>query len=96
MNAKVTITIDSAKNALTIPVSALQEDEDGSYFVEVAEDADNNGYADTEDFKKVKVTQGLLTDYYVQIESSEIKEGMFVVIPEEDLSDLEISDVGLF
>ena len=96
MNAKVTIIIDTRKDALAIPSGALQQEEDGSYYVEVAQDADGNGIADSEDFEKIPVTQGLVTDYYVEVTGKDLKEGMFVVIPAEDLSDLEIPSVELF
>ncbi|MCR4999422.1 MAG: HlyD family efflux transporter periplasmic adaptor subunit [Lachnospiraceae bacterium] len=93
MNAKVTIVVANAKGALSIPAAAIQQDEDGSYYVEVAQDVDGNGIADSEDFQKVPVQQGLVTDYYVQISGEGIDENSFVVIPTEDV---EITNTGLF
>lgn len=93
MNAKLNIVVNTAKNALSVPSAAIQQDEDGSYYVEVAQDADNNGVADSEEFTKVMVQQGLVTDYYVQITGEGIDENTFVVIPTEDV---EISNAGLF
>lgn len=93
MNAKLTIVVNTAKNALSVPAAAVQQDEDGSFYVEVAQDEDKNGTADSEDFRKISVQQGLVTDYYVQITGEGIDENTFVVIPTEDV---EISDAGLF
>lgn len=95
MKAKVTIVVDTVKDVLAVPSSAIQQDDDGSFFVEVAEDADKDGYADGEDFQKVAVTQGLATDYLIEVSGKDLKEGLYVVIPTDEVS-MDDINAGLF
>ena len=96
MNAKVTIEIASAKNVLSIPSNAIQQDDDGSYYVEVAEKTGEEG-AETNTTKKVTVTQGLSNGYYVEITGDGLKEGMSVVLPvEETVTDDGGQEIYLF
>ncbi|MCR5641695.1 MAG: HlyD family efflux transporter periplasmic adaptor subunit [Lachnospiraceae bacterium] len=96
MNAKVKIEMATAKNVLTVPASAVQQEEDGSYYVEVATDDNGDGFADTEEFTKLVVTQGLVTDYYVEVSGKGLSEGMFVVIPTEEVEGADNITVSLF
>lgn len=130
MTAKLSIVINSAENVLTVPSDAVQEDSDGSYYVEVlqssaakqtgpaesqpvkragmtgagigaeehdmmaemediteqAQEAETESQAQT---KKITVEKGLESDYYVQIISESITEGMEVVLPSSDSQDIQ-------
>ncbi len=93
MTAKLTIIEQEEKDALTVPDSCVQQDADGSYYVELAEDADGDGYADSTDTKKIKVTYGIKTDYYVSISGKGLEEGMYVVEPTDSSMD-DSADMG--
>jgi peptidoglycan hydrolase-like protein with peptidoglycan-binding domain len=75
--APVTVSIisRSAKNALTVPISALLAQQDGGYAVEVAD-----GTAGT---RMVPVQTGLFDDQdsLVQVSSPDLREGQRVVVP---------------
>lgn len=130
MTAKLSIVISSAENVLTVPADAVQEDSDGSYYVEVlqsgaakqtdpaesqrvrragmtgtgigaeeqdmiaemesiteqAQKAETESQAET---KKITVQKGLESDYYVQIISESITEGMEVLLPSSDSQDIQ-------
>ncbi len=97
MNAKVTIDLSSVKNVLTVPANAVQQDENGDMYVEVATDADGDGVADNDEKKKVKITQGLNNGYYVEITGTGLSDGMSVILPEEEAEESsESMDTMLF
>lgn len=71
MTAKASVIIDSAKNAICVPYDCVQTDEkDGSFFVNVIDDNNKK--------KKIKVTKGLESDYYVEVKGEGLKKGMTV------------------
>lgn len=97
MNAKVTIELTSVKNVLTVPANAVQQDENGDMYVEVATDADGDQVADNDEKKKVKITQGLNNGYYVEITGSGLSDSMSVILPEEEAEESSESiDTMLF
>lgn len=71
MTAKTSIILSSAKDVLAVPYDYVQTDEEGNSYVEVM-DSDSGQ-------KKVTVTKGMESDYYVEIQSDELTEGMTVV-----------------
>lgn len=75
MNAKLSIITEEAENALTVPYDAIEEREDGKTVIQVLE-------TDGETVKEIEVTKGLESDYYTEIKSSNVKEGMEVVVPD--------------
>lgn len=157
MTAKLSIVLNSAENVLTVPGDAIQEDSDGSYYVEVlrrdAENSSQDGSGmlkqsgltgagigakeayvmdaakdlaetkaqeeetesvpetkvqkqkpgnnfdskNTQDAgqmpmtqtEKITVQKGLESDYYVEIISDSIKEGMEVVLPTSNNQDIQ-------
>ena len=83
MTAKLAIISDKRENALTVTYDALTTDDDGNDAVYVAEKDENGAYH----AKLVKVEIGLETDYEIEIISSEISEGMYVLTNTTMLSD---------
>ena len=83
MSAKLAIISDKRENALTITYDALTTDDDGNDAVYVAEKDENGVYH----AKLVTVEIGLETDYEIEIISSEISEGMYVLTNTTMLSD---------
>lgn len=100
MTAKLSIVLNSVENVLTVPSDALQEDDDGSYYVEIlksdtevsvnpsemAAGMERYDGAQTQmpQTEKITVKKGLESDYYVEIISDHIEEGMKVVLPASD------------
>lgn len=70
MSANINIITDQATDVFAIPFNALQEDEEGKNYIEI------------EDGQMIYVTVGLETDYYVEIKSDDITDGMVIVIPD--------------
>lgn len=83
MTAKLSIILESKDNVLTVPYDAVQEDEEGNFYIEVLDEE--------EQIEKIIITKGIESDYYVEIKGSGLKEGMKVIVP---LSDSEDADVN--
>lgn len=105
MTAKLSIVIESKDNVLTVPYDAVQEAEDGTFYVEVAEEnqqasADEvnrneqpagmqqsekkgkeNRDADVRTERRITIEKGIESDYYIEVISDEITEGMQVIVP---------------
>ena len=151
MTAKLSIILESKENVLTVPYEAVQEDQSGKYYVEVAVENNENNEADAKeasqkpegmdkdnmpqmpegmDFgdmpqmpegmnfgdmpqkpegmsggksgnrqkmpangnmettqistKRIYVEKGIESDYYIEIISNEISEGMKIVVPSSE------------
>lgn len=93
MSAALSIIIDSHDNVMTVPYSAIQQEEDGRYYVQRAIDlaelakknkAENNpnGTNGTEG-EKVYVEVVMESNYYTEIKSDELKEGDKVMLVTE-------------
>lgn len=132
MTAKLSIIIESRENVLTVPYDAVQEDEDGSFYVEVQEDAGEvpegemtegeapegevpESQQDTEKETKpakehgkqqgqvqpaagrrIVVEKGIESDYYVEIISDEISEGMQILVPAAESEGMNFSDMMMY
>ena len=87
MTAKLSIIIEEAEDALTVPYDAIIEDEDGKFFVEVVTSEAAEGEAP--ETKRVEVEKGIESDYYIEVLSDELKEGDKILLPENsDITDL--------
>ena len=83
MTAKISIALEEAANVLTVPYDAVTTGSDGTATITVDADGEK---------KTISVKTGLETDYYTEIISDEISEGMtvylstpmFVTTPEGD------------
>lgn len=104
MTAKLSIILESKENVMTVPYESVQEDENGKYYVEVV--AEGEGVAqDSEEkekkpqatseinTKKVYVEKGIESDYYIEIISNEISEGMEIVVPDANDGAMNIQEL---
>lgn len=104
MTAKIEIISEKSDGALVVPAEAIQETDDGRFFVEVydgssASDTSDDEETDTDSDEgvvavgsdnRIYVTKGIVGDYYTEISGDGIKEGLKVVIPSEgNMSDLD-------
>lgn len=71
MTASVSIALEESKDALAVPYDCVQTNADGDSVIYV----DDNG-----EKKEVKVTTGIETDYYTEVISDELSEGMTVYL----------------
>ena len=70
MTAKASVILESVENAYAVAYDCVETDADGnSYVTAVSDDGTET---------KIDVTLGLESDYYVQIISDELSEGMLV------------------
>nr|MDE7289238.1 efflux RND transporter periplasmic adaptor subunit [Oscillospiraceae bacterium] len=90
MSAKLSIISERKSGALTVTYDALATDEDGNDVVYVAEKDESGVYH----AKKVTVTVGLETDYEVEVISSELKDGMYVLTNTTLISDGAIVNIN--
>ena len=76
MTAQMNIVLEASEDVLAVPYDAIQTDEEGNSFVYVQTEA---GDSESESGrKKVEVTVGMEGDYYVEVSSDELEEGMRV------------------
>ncbi len=78
MTAKVTIIQQEALQVYAVSQEYLTSDEDGNDMIQVRE---SDGT-----IRDIKVETGLETDYYIEIRSDELKEGM-AVVPQQSADD---------
>lgn len=78
MTAKVTIIQKEALQVYAVSQEYLTSDEDGHDMIQVRE---SDGT-----IRDIKVETGLETDYYIEIRSDELKEGM-AVVPQQSMDD---------
>lgn len=78
MTAKVTIIQQEALQVYAVSQEYLTSDEDGNDMIQVRE---SDGT-----IRDIKVETGLETDYYIEIRSDELKEGM-AVVPQQSTDD---------
>lgn len=86
MTAKLTIVEKEVRNALTVSDSSVRTDAAGNHFVEVQKDDGSAG--------KIPVTYGLKTDYYVQIIGKGLREGMKVIQPQDEATNMSETAAG--
>ena len=71
MTASVSIALEESKDALAVPYDCVQTNANGDSVIYV----DDNG-----EKKEVKVETGIETDYYTEVKSDELSEGMTVYL----------------
>ncbi|MGN0156063.1 MAG: efflux RND transporter periplasmic adaptor subunit [Lachnospiraceae bacterium] len=93
MTAKVSIILESKENVLTVPYDAVQEDEEGNNYIEVIGDGvqtEEKAFAGEKEGRgerperRIYITKGIESDYYIEVISDEVNEGMQVVIPQSE------------
>lgn len=90
MTAKINIIVDEASDVYAVPFSSVQTDENGNTYIEV-EDATTEASSEASaealgmtPTRKIIVTTGVETDYYVEVKSSELSDGLIVTVPGGD------------
>lgn len=83
MTAKAKIILDEIKDVYAVPYDAIVEKDDDEKCVYVAKEASDGKYS----LHSVPVTVGMETNYYTQIDSSELKEGDMIVSAAMDIND---------
>ena len=81
MTAKLSIILQQNEDVLSVPFNALQENDDGTYYIEAVTGTNEDGTLATE---KITVTRGLESDYYVEVIGDDVKEGMEIVVPQAE------------
>ena len=79
MNAKVSILTEERVDAWSVPYDAVYTREDGSTYLEKVTGKDEDGNILTEE---MNVELGIQGTYYVEVISSEIQEGIQILIPD--------------
>lgn len=81
MTAKTSVVLSSAKDVLAVPYDYIQTEKDGTCYIEAVTDFNpRQMQQETMNTKKITVTKGIESDYYVEIVSDEISEGMMAVM----------------
>nr|MDE6851342.1 efflux RND transporter periplasmic adaptor subunit [Lachnospiraceae bacterium] len=78
MTAKCSIVLDEASDVLAVPYDAVKGRGDQKY-ISVLDD-------ESGEEKQISVTTGMETDYYIEVQGEELKEGMKVVIPSDQVT----------
>lgn len=81
MNAKVSILTEERVDAWSVPYDAVYTREDGSTYLEKVTGKDEDGNILTEE---MNVELGIQGTYYVEVISSEIQEGIQILIPDAE------------
>ena len=104
MTAKLSIILESKENVLTVPYDAVQEDEEGNYYIETPTGEasvvmqngampggvpEGEGMPSTQT-RRIIITKGIESDYYIEVISDEVTEGMEVVIPAAENAGFDI------
>lgn len=85
MTAKLSIILESKENVLTVPYNAVVEDQDGNFYIEVQEVTDKKETTPQNmSAKRIYITKGIESDYYIEVISDELKEGMQVIVPQTE------------
>ncbi|MCR5279632.1 MAG: HlyD family efflux transporter periplasmic adaptor subunit [Lachnospiraceae bacterium] len=87
MTAKLSIILEDADNVLSVPYDSVYTDEDdGRSYVEVIDGVTDDKW----DTHRVYIEKGIATDYYVEVRSTELSEGMEITVSREasDVFDL--------
>lgn len=105
MTAKLSIILSEKTNVLTVPYDAVVEDEEGNFYIEIVDETigpdvtpappedptDLEALINAGNYKRIYVTKGIESDYYIEVISDELKEGMEVVVPKtlEDVFNMD-------
>jgi uncharacterized membrane protein YgcG len=83
MTAKCSIILKEASDVYAVPYDAVHSDTDGNDVIYVK---DSSGTK-----KEIAVTVGMESDYYVEVQSDELSEGLEIIIPSDDTSSSDSS-----
>lgn len=74
MTARLSIITESKADVLSVPYDAVYDREDGTKFIKVKKE-------NSEETEDIDVTVGMESNYYIEISSDKINEGMTVILP---------------
>lgn len=89
MTAKCSIILTEEKDTYAVPYDAIHTDKDQSCYIEVLDSTgtvSSDAAKQNESTKKITVTKGLESDYYVGISGEGLSEGLQVVLPTDETS----------
>ncbi|MGL5259720.1 MAG: efflux RND transporter periplasmic adaptor subunit [Lachnospiraceae bacterium] len=78
MTAKTSIVLENREQVFAVPYDCIETSKDGTSIIRVQEEANGETIQ-----REIQVTVGLETDYYVEISSTELEEGMQVILPNQ-------------
>ncbi len=81
MTAKLSIILQQSSDVLSVAFNALQQEDDGTYYVEAVQSENEDGTYTT---KKITVNKGIESDYYVEVSGSGIEEGLKILVPQTE------------
>ncbi|MDY3774662.1 MAG: efflux RND transporter periplasmic adaptor subunit [Eubacterium sp.] len=76
LTARCSIIEEEASNVFAVPYDAISQNTSGESVINISEGESGNISR-----KQIIVTQGMESDYYVEVQSDELQEGMNVMIP---------------
>lgn len=74
MKARLSIILSSKKDIFAVPYNAISESENEGFLIYVKDTAEG-------EIRQISVTKGIESDYYVEISSADLYEGLLVVLP---------------
>ena len=82
LTARCSIVEEEAADVFAVPYDAISQNTSGESVINVSEGENGNVLK-----KQIVVTKGMESDYYVEVQSDELIEGMNVIIPTDPTSD---------
>lgn len=82
LTARCSIVEEEAADVFAVPYDAISQNTSGESVINVSEGENGNVSK-----KQIVVTKGMESDYYVEVQSDELTEGMKVLIPTDSTSD---------
>ena len=89
LTARCSIVEEEAADVFAVPYDAISQNTSGESVINVTEG--ENGSISK---KQIVVTKGMESDYYVEVQSDELTEGMKVIIPTDSTSDSTSEESG--
>ena len=89
LTARCSIVEEEAADVFAVPYDAVSQNTSGESVINVSEG--ENGSVSK---KQIVVTKGMESDYYVEVQSDELTEGMKVIIPTDSTSDSTSEESG--
>ena len=89
LTARCSIVEEEAADVFAVPYDAISQNTSGESVINVSEGENGNVSK-----KQIVVTKGMESDYYVEVQSDELTEGMKVLIPTDSTSDSTSEETG--
>ena len=96
MSAKINIITSSVKDVYAISSSAIRTDDTtGETYIEVQEETGaesevvKGGMPAEVPTRRINVRTGLVNDYYTEVESTDLREGMVVLVVNDDMANID-------